>query len=48
LARRGWNFASVLPYFSKLERDLNFSGAYHGKDGPITIRAIGRGPGPAS
>jgi 5-(hydroxymethyl)furfural/furfural oxidase len=34
----GWNFASVLPYFRKLERDLNFSGDYHGKDGPITIR----------
>ena len=34
----GWNFASVLPYFRKLERDLNFSGEYHGKDGPITIR----------
>jgi 5-(hydroxymethyl)furfural/furfural oxidase len=34
----GWNFASVLPYFRKLERDLNFSGEYHGKDGPITVR----------
>ena len=34
----GWNFASVLPYFRKLERDLNFAGEYHGKDGPITIR----------
>ena len=34
----GWNFASVLPYFRKLERDLNFGGEYHGKDGPITIR----------
>ncbi|MGB9367895.1 MAG: GMC oxidoreductase [Xanthobacteraceae bacterium] len=38
LGATGWNFASVLPYFRKLERDLNFSGAYHGKDGPITIR----------
>ncbi len=34
----GWNFASVLPYFRKLERDLNFGGEYHGKEGPITIR----------
>jgi len=34
----GWNFASVLPYFRKLERDLNFDGDYHGNDGPITIR----------
>jgi len=38
LGAAGWNFASVLPYFRKLERDLNFSGEYHGKDGPITIR----------
>jgi len=38
LGATGWNFASVLPYFRKLERDLNFSGEYHGKDGPITIR----------
>lgn len=34
----GWNFESVLPYFRKLERDLDFDGPYHGKDGPITIR----------
>ena len=34
---RGLEFRSVLPYFRKLERDLNFSGEYHGKDGPITI-----------
>src|ERR1051325_8413156 len=38
LGATDWNFASVLPYFRKLERDLNFSGEYHGKDGPITIR----------
>src|SRR6476619_6069773 len=38
LGATGWNFTAVLPYFSKLERDLNFSGEYHGKDGPITIR----------
>jgi 5-(hydroxymethyl)furfural/furfural oxidase len=38
LGATGWNFASVLPYFRKLERDLDFDGEYHGKDGPITIR----------
>jgi 5-(hydroxymethyl)furfural/furfural oxidase len=38
LGAAGWNFASVLPYFRKLERDLNFSDDYHGHDGPITIR----------
>jgi 5-(hydroxymethyl)furfural/furfural oxidase len=38
LGATGWNWNSVLPYFRKLERDLDFDGAYHGKDGPITIR----------
>ncbi len=38
LGATGWNFESVLPYFRKLERDLDFDGPYHGKDGPITIR----------
>jgi 5-(hydroxymethyl)furfural/furfural oxidase len=38
LGATGWNWDSVLPYFRKLERDLNFDGPYHGKDGPITIR----------
>src|SRR6185503_4473544 len=38
LGATGWNFASVLPYFRKLERDLNFGGEYHGHEGPITIR----------
>jgi|SoiMethySBSTD1v2_1073268.scaffolds.fasta_scaffold38794_3 5-(hydroxymethyl)furfural/furfural oxidase len=38
LGATGWNFQSVLPYFRKLERDLDFAGTYHGKDGPITIR----------
>lgn len=38
LGATGWNFAAVLPYFRKLERDLNFSGEYHGHEGPVTIR----------
>ena len=38
LGAAGWNFKSVLPYFRKLEHDLDFDGAWHGKDGPITIR----------
>jgi 5-(hydroxymethyl)furfural/furfural oxidase len=38
LGATGWNFSSVLPYFRKLERDLDFDGPYHGKGGPITIR----------
>ena len=38
LGATGWNWDSVLPYFRKLERDLDFDGPYHGKDGPITVR----------
>jgi 5-(hydroxymethyl)furfural/furfural oxidase len=33
----GWGWKSVLPYYVKLERDLDFSGAEHGADGPIPI-----------
>lgn len=40
LGATGWGWDAVLPYFRKLERDLDFDGPYHGKDGPITIRRI--------
>lgn len=36
----GWDWQSVLPYFRKLERDVDFDGPLHGKDGPIPIRRI--------
>lgn len=36
----GWGWDDVLPYFRKLERDLDFSGPYHGQDGPIPISRI--------
>jgi 5-(hydroxymethyl)furfural/furfural oxidase len=36
----GWGWQSVLPYFKKLERDLDFAGPLHGTDGPIPIRRI--------
>ncbi len=38
----GWNWETVLPYFRKLERDLDFSGPLHGSDGPIAIHRIPR------
>jgi 5-(hydroxymethyl)furfural/furfural oxidase len=38
----GWNWDGVLPYFRKLERDLEFSGPLHGEDGPIPIHRIPR------
>jgi 5-(hydroxymethyl)furfural/furfural oxidase len=37
LGATGWNWNAVLPYFRKMERDLDFGGAYHGKDGPFAI-----------
>jgi 5-(hydroxymethyl)furfural/furfural oxidase len=36
----GWGWDDVLPYFRKLETDLDFAGPLHGKDGPIPIRRI--------
>jgi 5-(hydroxymethyl)furfural/furfural oxidase len=34
----GWSWEKVLPYFKKLETDLDFDGPLHGADGPIAIR----------
>jgi 5-(hydroxymethyl)furfural/furfural oxidase len=34
----GWGWDDVLPFFRKLENDFDFSGALHGKDGPVPIR----------
>jgi 5-(hydroxymethyl)furfural/furfural oxidase len=36
----GWNWNSCLPYFKKVERDMDFDGPFHGKDGPIPVRRI--------
>lgn len=36
----GWSWKDVLPYFKKVERDLDFEGPYHGKDGRIPVRRI--------
>jgi choline dehydrogenase-like flavoprotein len=33
----GWSYADLLPYFKKLERDVDFPGGDHGRDGPISI-----------
>lgn len=37
---RGWSWKDVLPFFRKLERDTDFDGPLHGKDGPIPVRRI--------
>ena len=36
----GWSFDDVLPYFKKLERDNDFEGPLHGKEGRIPIRRV--------
>lgn len=36
----GWSWDEVLPYFRRLERDLDFGGPLHGSDGPIPIRRV--------
>ena len=38
----GWGWNDVLPYFRKVEHDLDFDGPFHGKDGRIPVRRIGR------
>ncbi|QEH79980.1 NAD(P)-binding protein [Sphingomonas sp. C8-2] len=34
----GWGWADVLPYFRRLERDLDFGGPAHGREGPLPVR----------
>lgn len=36
----GWSFAGLLPYFRRLERDLDFDGPAHGRSGPIPVRRL--------
>ena len=42
LGAKGWDWNSVLPYFRKLETDLDYTDQYHGAAGPITVRRIPR------
>jgi len=37
---KGWGWKDVLPYFKKVERDMDFDGPYHGKEGRIPVRRI--------
>lgn len=34
----GWDWNGVLPYFRRMEHDLDFGGPMHGADGPIPVR----------
>ncbi len=42
----GWGWDDVLPYFKKLERDQDYDGPLHGKDGRIPVRRIMRNAWP--
>src|SRR5260221_3052221 len=44
---RGWSWPEVLPYFRRLERDLDFGGKLHGAAGPTEIRRHRREDWPA-
>ncbi len=36
----GWSWEKCFPYFKKIERDMDFEGEYHGKDGRIPVRRL--------
>ncbi len=46
LGASGWNWSAVLPFFRKLECDLDFGGPLHGDCGPIPIHRIPRAAWP--
>ncbi|HTO34562.1 MAG TPA: GMC family oxidoreductase N-terminal domain-containing protein [Pararhizobium sp.] len=41
MGAEGWSWAECLPYFKKLERDLDFDNELHGRSGPFPIRRRG-------
>lgn len=36
----GWSYLDLLPCFRRLERDHDFAGERHGRDGPIGVRRV--------
>jgi choline dehydrogenase len=42
LGNPAWSFERVLPFFRRLERDLDFRTEHHGADGPIPVRRFPR------
>lgn len=34
----GWSFDELLPFFCKLEKDVDFNDEFHGDNGPIVVR----------
>jgi choline dehydrogenase len=39
LGNPGWSFAEVLPFFFRLEADADYGDQWHGRNGPLPIRA---------
>jgi choline dehydrogenase len=37
-----WSFRKVLPYFRKMEHDMDCGGEFHGSDGPVPVRRYTR------
>ena len=40
LGAKGWDWAGMLPYLKKLERDQDFDGPLHNQSGPMPIRRV--------
>jgi 5-(hydroxymethyl)furfural/furfural oxidase len=40
IGAKGWDWNSVLPYFRRLETDLDYTDQSHGGQGPITVRRM--------
>ncbi len=47
LGNDAWSYAQVLPYFRKLEHDLDIGDDFHGTAGPMPVRRRQSGPWPA-
>ena len=41
-----WSYDKVLPFYRKMERDLDIQDDFHGTDGPMPVRRRQSGPGP--
>ena len=37
---QGWDWASVFPFFKKVERDMDYDNDWHGREGRIPVRRI--------
>ncbi len=47
LGNEEWSFDKILPYYRKMERDLDIQDDFHGSDGPMPVRRRQSGAWPA-